>query len=267
MHYRNGFSFAEVMFAVVILGIGFIMVAAVFPVAVEQTRATGDEAAASELARDVMRSISSTAKAADFDHNNDGVTQSFASNAALWPQVSGQLISPADPRYACVPFFCTNADGTVRITVLVIRRWLHDSYTSADLAGDGDLSPRPIAFNSISPQPGGTDVIAISKINDTLGNYRSIAPGSFIIVSSFGEGGTTSGQMFKVAAKQSEDSDSQIWTLAPGFGLQPGESHCSGTAAVIGSDLADPSAGADSDNTFAGPAQDISVYTTFITPR
>src|SRR5438477_2700389 len=44
IHYpRRGFSFAEVMFAVIILGIGFIMIAAIFPVAIQQGKATNDE--------------------------------------------------------------------------------------------------------------------------------------------------------------------------------------------------------------------------------
>lgn len=39
----RGFSILEVLFAVIILGIGFIMVAAMFPVAIHQTRANVDE--------------------------------------------------------------------------------------------------------------------------------------------------------------------------------------------------------------------------------
>ncbi len=40
---RPGFSFVELLFAVIILGIGFIMVAGIFPVAIRQSRLTGDE--------------------------------------------------------------------------------------------------------------------------------------------------------------------------------------------------------------------------------
>ena len=47
----GGFSFAEVLFAVIILGIGFILVAAIFPVAIQQTQATVDDAAAAVAAR------------------------------------------------------------------------------------------------------------------------------------------------------------------------------------------------------------------------
>jgi type II secretory pathway pseudopilin PulG len=40
---RPAFSFAEVMFAVIVLGIGFIMIAAVFPVAISQSQSTKQE--------------------------------------------------------------------------------------------------------------------------------------------------------------------------------------------------------------------------------
>jgi type II secretory pathway pseudopilin PulG len=56
---RRGFSFAEVMFAVVILGIGFIMVAAIFPVAIQQTQASSEESSAAATAREAADAIAS----------------------------------------------------------------------------------------------------------------------------------------------------------------------------------------------------------------
>src|SRR6478752_1573982 len=41
--FRRAFSFAEILFAVMILGIGFIMVAAMFPVAIRQTQSTVED--------------------------------------------------------------------------------------------------------------------------------------------------------------------------------------------------------------------------------
>jgi Tfp pilus assembly protein PilV len=54
---RAAFSFAEVMFAVVILGIGFIMIAAIFPVAMQQSQATNDESIAAAIAREATNTI------------------------------------------------------------------------------------------------------------------------------------------------------------------------------------------------------------------
>jgi hypothetical protein len=48
---RAGFSFAEVMFAVVVLGIGFIMLASIFPVAIRQTQLNTEETVAIATAR------------------------------------------------------------------------------------------------------------------------------------------------------------------------------------------------------------------------
>jgi type II secretory pathway pseudopilin PulG len=57
----RGFSFAEVMFAVVILGIGFILIAAIFPVAIQQSQATGEESNAAAIARQAAAAITTVA--------------------------------------------------------------------------------------------------------------------------------------------------------------------------------------------------------------
>jgi hypothetical protein len=48
---RGGFSFTEILFAVMILGIGFIMIAAMFPVAIRQTEAGSQETIAAAVGR------------------------------------------------------------------------------------------------------------------------------------------------------------------------------------------------------------------------
>ena len=45
-----GFSFVEVLFAVMILGIGFIMAAAIFPVAIQQAQTASDESVSASVA-------------------------------------------------------------------------------------------------------------------------------------------------------------------------------------------------------------------------
>jgi len=44
---RAGLTFVEVLFAVIVLGIGFIMIAGIFPVAISQTQSNVDETVAS----------------------------------------------------------------------------------------------------------------------------------------------------------------------------------------------------------------------------
>jgi hypothetical protein len=48
---RRGFSFTEVLFAVMVLGLGFIMIAAIFPVTIRQTQSTLEETIGANVAR------------------------------------------------------------------------------------------------------------------------------------------------------------------------------------------------------------------------
>src|SRR6478672_4135434 len=54
---RGGFSFPEVLFAVAVLGIGFIMVAAIFPVAIMQTQAALEESTGTTVVRNGVQLI------------------------------------------------------------------------------------------------------------------------------------------------------------------------------------------------------------------
>src|SRR4051794_13542623 len=47
--WRGGFTFLEVLFAIIVLGIGFIMVAAMFPAALKQTQASVEDTAAGSI--------------------------------------------------------------------------------------------------------------------------------------------------------------------------------------------------------------------------
>jgi hypothetical protein len=51
---RTAFSFTEILFAVIVLGIGFIMVAAIFPVAIQQGKITTDQSSATAVAHGAL---------------------------------------------------------------------------------------------------------------------------------------------------------------------------------------------------------------------
>ena len=55
---RGGFTFTEVLFAVLILGIGFIMIAGIFPVSLQQTRLNQEETAGAQIAMAAVTSKS-----------------------------------------------------------------------------------------------------------------------------------------------------------------------------------------------------------------
>src|SRR3954447_18973801 len=51
---RRGFAFTEILFAVMVLALGFIMIAAMFPVTIRQTQSTMEEATAANVAKGAM---------------------------------------------------------------------------------------------------------------------------------------------------------------------------------------------------------------------
>jgi hypothetical protein len=125
------------LFAVVVLGIGFIMVAAIFPVAISQSKATADEVAAAGIARSgasVMTDLVNDPRdpaaltpplanlprifantVAPYDPGATGVdgdTNEAAEGDVMpvmtlggWRAIRGNMIFRDDPRYAFVPLY------------------------------------------------------------------------------------------------------------------------------------------------------------------
>ena len=123
---RRGFSFVEILFAVMILGIGFIMIAGIFPVAINQTQSNGDETIAATTARQgaaIIASMPNTAALMVSDGtvhrfgpsgltaSVSGVGTSSDPDMALWNQLNGAQVLSEDPRYAWVPFYCRRNDA------------------------------------------------------------------------------------------------------------------------------------------------------------
>ena len=88
----HGFSFVEILFAIAVLGIGFIMLAAIFPVGLQQTKLTLDETTAAGNARAAVAVISELAdKPAQYPSTPPGTmidtTILPATYAGTWPIV------------------------------------------------------------------------------------------------------------------------------------------------------------------------------------
>src|SRR4051794_36372254 len=64
-NHKSAFSLTEVMFAVIILGIGFILIAAIFPVSISQSRLTVDETTGAASARSALAFTSRIADGGD----------------------------------------------------------------------------------------------------------------------------------------------------------------------------------------------------------
>lgn len=95
---RAGFSFAEVMFAVVVLGIGFIMLASIFPVAIKQTQLNTEETVAIAVARNGLAVMTEMATQPNPAYNPPAVVPPGAPSdellTATW--VGGAVPNPAD---------------------------------------------------------------------------------------------------------------------------------------------------------------------------
>jgi prepilin-type N-terminal cleavage/methylation domain-containing protein len=149
---RRGFSFTEIMFAIVILGIGFIMVAAIFPVSLQQAKTTSEEVTAAPVARGAISTVGKVLK----DGPNSPVPAAYSAGAitydtatntsncpplivnggsislvsqvgitpisptslstyrapSLWSAIRGNMIAAEDPRYGWVTLYRRNVDGS-----------------------------------------------------------------------------------------------------------------------------------------------------------
>src|SRR5215208_2175842 len=64
-NHKSAFSLTEVMFAVIVLGIGFILIAAIFPVSISQSRVTVEETTGAANARSALGLTSAIAENGD----------------------------------------------------------------------------------------------------------------------------------------------------------------------------------------------------------
>jgi hypothetical protein len=110
---RRGFSFIEILFAVMVLGVGFIMIAAIFPVAIRQAQGTVEETA---TARVLVNARTQLGSRIVFDDINDFTGLAGAPGVYLaardprrpptppgtdfWELAKGSFIDSSDPRFA-----------------------------------------------------------------------------------------------------------------------------------------------------------------------
>ena len=139
----RGFSFTEILFAVMVLGIGFIMIAAMFPITIRQTQASMEDSQGANEAKAAMACLSTVASDQNFPPTvppfgngqkpklgNPAQVFSMTlapyktgSNIPILPgymAIRGNFINPSNPRVAWVPLY---------------RRGVHDNGTG-EAVGD-----------------------------------------------------------------------------------------------------------------------------------
>lgn len=141
---HRGFNFAEVLFAVMILGVGFIMVAAMFPVAIQQSRTSTNETVAARIAESALEIIRLNATNTTFPNPptpaDDIVYPLTASN--LVNAVKSELISSIDPRYAwTVLYRRPHNTSFAQVYIVVMQVNNRAAYTADDLIATSPTNP------------------------------------------------------------------------------------------------------------------------------
>jgi hypothetical protein len=272
---RTAFSFTEVLFAVIILGIGFIMIAAIFPVAIQQTKTTTEETAGGTIARGAVNYIQ--AVVTDDDPMNPGNsnipdTATGPGDAGmvraigpddmfgnrLWMTLRGNVILPEDPRYGWVALYRRGQDVAGNplpyAQIIVIPTEVRNApiYVTDDTVSTPgpavNLQPRVITGVTVEDHYPNPDTINVGASF----NVDAAAPGTHVVMAT----GTGSGRIYRIG----NSLGGSLYELIPGSDMQENDgSSFTGSAYIVGRGWRNPS-----DSTFTGNAMDIGIYTTFV---
>ena len=300
----SGFTFIEVLFAVFILAIGFIMIAGMLPVAIEQAATNGSETIASAAAREAVSYIGTLPGLSNanvmlpdgqvhrFDDTKFTAPSAMTATGSdsLWDMVKNNLILPEDPRYAWAPFYVRGQDASgtpdpyARLIIVIVKARNHDAYGANDLTiaqpgqsnsqAQATLMGRPVSvhlnaytdaatsdsFTLLGSATGGT----VDAGSATEAGDDAVAAGGFLIIQNDPSGsstGSATGWVLRIGEPLS--ASSTTWLLQPG-----GDMKASNYKPQVGQTLSAFIIGQGSDpetpTTFAGGAQDVMVYTSYV---
>ena len=171
-----GFTFIEVLFAVILLGIGFIMIAGVFPVAIQQTAAVSDETQGTAIARDAIKKIQMVA-----DNEVTGATPPPGSTNSLFQPTSGAVMGfsyaltqalgadaffTADHRFGWVGFYRRDSvtNPFAQIFIIALENPNFANYTT------------PYYWNFASGTPTLTQISGASLTQQLVPPWASVPP-------------------------------------------------------------------------------------------
>ena len=248
----RGFSFAEVMFAVVILGIGFIMVAAIFPVAIQQTQQTSDDSASASVAREASNAIaalpftipSSTSYAgqtvatitypSSFPLLPPTVKNYFGTGVVAPPAVmvpfvgarfnaiAASLILPSNPRLAYIPFYMRdNTSSVAQMVVVAVATQNQSTYAAKD------ISPVYGSATSITTAAGAYVAGQVSPGTITINNGPAfLGEGCFVTVAQTTPPTPQSGRTYVLGRKIQVNLP--IYEMLPSDGLSEATGNTTG---------------------------------------
>lgn len=285
----------EVLFSIIILGIGMTMLAAMFPVAIRQTRASLAETQAAAIGPAALRTLGQIIQTAasppgfsgdPAQQQTAGATGKvccFVSGFAypsgwppdsgkLWPQIQGNMILSSNPSYGWVGFYrrdnnlqTTNILGLSTVTaanfvyiyVMPVIAGSESAYTVADL---GSLGAAPTA-SPFLPQMVSIAVTCGSGTTPSTITFSGInANNSPVAEYSYvliADAGNANSSLNGKFLRVGANAGGNTWNLLPGYDLQDVGVSLSGAQAFIIGRQPDPS----SPGAYRGPTQDIGAFT------
>jgi type II secretory pathway component PulJ len=136
----RGFAFTEILFAVMVLALGFIMIAAMFPVTIRQTQSTMEEATGANVAKAAIEYLQTVASDALFPANGNNLAKPAPVNSltdlpekkperAAYLGVRGNFVNPENPRIAWVPLYRRHEGSPfVQVFIIVMQSRNRDQY-------------------------------------------------------------------------------------------------------------------------------------------
>ncbi len=287
------------MFAVITLGIGLIMVAAMFPVAIQQTKLTSEEGVAASLAWTGMNTMTSLGQVSaslpvtGTAASRIGVVTPLTVPTSTWKAVNGNFILPSDNRYAWVPLYRRNGDpagdpttwdSTAQIIVIGMKVRNASTFVAADVsdAATANLYPRPVKVKITDGTAGAADTIqfltaAPASVAQTA-SVPAVAEGTYVVISKDNLAGANANRKnaYVYRVGNLSDAATNTWELMPGAEFS--DSGPDGDPTTLGDNLSGigdvitNGTGADAyiigrglnGAAYEGPTMDISVYTGFV---
>jgi hypothetical protein len=134
---RRGFSFVEILFAIFVLGIGFIMIAAIFPVAITQTQAAAEQStgrAVAEGAKVQLEWAFKKFKASVPDTASE--VRDLSDAGPLFTAIDGSRIVSADRRFGWVALYkYDEAINDLMIWVIAVQVRNKSEFDDGDIRG------------------------------------------------------------------------------------------------------------------------------------
>jgi hypothetical protein len=281
------------MFAVVVMGIGFIMVAAMFPVAIRQRQQATDESISATIGQQARQTLSRVATSSRFLVPSAPVPDNMVTTVQLttaapgiptWDFIRDSLVLGSNPRYGWAPVYRRHLGNSyAEVLYFVAQSTNTPTYTSIDSTIAANAPADPVTVPTLCPKTVNVTV-AYSAAPPSLMNIQSVSTtganeAEAAVVNGFIIVNNTNFAVNDVKVYRLGDFKSVDTTTTPPtyqFELQPGNdptntnesndgSHPTFTAYILGKSLQNPAFRYNStSNPYVGSAQDIAVFRTLV---